>query len=83
MVIAEADTALGGIGASFLREARQVGEVIGSFERLRLRSLVGEAPLDDIEFLADRINESSERQFDTIQQLSRTIEEFADPTGSS
>ena len=80
-VIAGAETALGGIGASFLREARQVGEVIGAFERLQLKSLVGEAPLDDIEFLADRINESSERQFETVQQLSRTIEKFAQPTG--
>ena len=83
MVIAGAETALGGIGASFLREARKVGEVIGAFERMQLKSLVGEAPLDDIEFLADRINESSERQFDTVGQLSRTIEEFAEPTGWS
>ena len=82
-VIAEAETTLGGIGASFLREARQVGEVIGAFERLQLKSLVGEAPLDDIEFLAERINESSERQFDTIEQLSQAIEEFAEATGSS
>lgn len=82
-VITGAETALGGIGASFLREARQVGEVIGAFERLQLKSLVGEAPLDDIEFLADRINESSERQFDTVEQLRQTIEAFAEPTGSS
>ena len=81
-VIAGAENALGGIGASFLREARQVGEVIGAFERLQLKSLAGEAPLDDIELLADRINESSERQFDTVEQLSRTIEKFAEPTGS-
>ncbi len=82
-VIAGAETTLGGIGASFLREARQVGEVIGTFERLQLKSLVGEAPLEDIEFLADRINESSERQFETVEQLRRTIEGFAAPTGSS
>ena len=82
-VIAGAETALGGIGASFLREARQVGEVIGAFERLQLKSLVGEAPLDDIEFLADRINESSERQFDTVEQLSQTIGVFSERTGAS
>ena len=74
---------MGGIGASFLHEARQVGEAIGAFEHLQLKPLVGEAPLDDIEFLADRINESSERQFDTVEQLSRTIEALAEAAGSS
>ena len=37
MVIAGAETALAGIGASLLREARKMGEVLGSFERLPLR----------------------------------------------
>ena len=78
MVIAGAETALAGIGASFVREAQQVGEVLGSFERLQLKSLAGEAPLDDIEFLADRINESSEAEFVTVERLSRTMGEFGD-----
>ena len=78
MVIAGADTALAGIGASFVREAHKMGEVLGSFERLQLKSLAGEAPLDDIEFLADRINEASEREFATVEQLSRAIEEFTE-----
>ena len=78
MVIVGAETALAGIGASFVREARKVGEVLGSFERLQLKSLAGEAPLDDIEFLADRINESSEAEFATVERLSRTMEEFGD-----
>ena len=78
MVIVGAETALAGIGASFVREAGKVGEVLGTFERLQLKSLAGEAPLDDIEFLADRINESSEAEFATVEQLSRTIEEFTE-----
>lgn len=81
MVIVGAETALAGIGASFVREAQKVGEVLGSFERLQLKSLAGEAPLDDIEFLADRINESSEREYDTVERLSRTMEELGEPTG--
>ena len=76
MVIAGAETALAGIGASFVREARKMGRVLGSFERLQLKSLAGEAPLDDIEFLADRINESSEREYDTVERLSRTVGEL-------
>ena len=53
-----------------------MGRVLGSFERLQLKSLAGEAPLDDIEFLADRINESSEREYDTVERLSRTMGEL-------
>ncbi|MDE0239850.1 MAG: hypothetical protein OXQ84_06580 [bacterium] len=81
VVIAGAETALAGIGASFVREARKMGRVLGSFERLQLKSLAGEAPLDDIEFLADRVNESSEAEFATVEQLSRTMEELGNPTG--
>ena len=81
MVIVGAETALAGIGASFVREAHKVGEVLGSFERLQLKSLAGEAPLDDIEFLADRINESSEREYDTVERLSRTMGELGESTG--
>ena len=81
MVIAGAETALAGIGASFAREAHEMGRVLGSFERLQLKSLAGEAPLDDIEFLADRINESSEREYDTVERLSRTMGDFHEPAG--
>lgn len=81
MVIAGAETALAGIGASFVREAHKMGRVLGSFERLQLKSLAGEAPLDDIEFLADRINESSEVEFATVERLSRTMGGLGEPTG--
>lgn len=73
MVVAGAEAALAGIGASFVREAGKVGEVLGTFERLQLKSLAGAAPLDDIEFLADRINASSDREYDTVERLSRTM----------
>ena len=79
MVIAGADTALAGIGASFVREAHKMGRVLGSFERLQLKSLAGEAPLDDIEFLADRINEASEREYDTVERLGRTMGRLSEP----
>lgn len=79
MVIADAESTLTGIGASFMREAQKVGEVFGSFERLQLSTLAGEAPLDDIEFLADRINEASESKYDSVEELSQVIEEFSEP----
>lgn len=61
---------------------RVQGEVLGNFERLQLNSLAGEAPLDDVEFLADRINEASEKEIDAVEQLSRAIEESAGPVGA-
>ncbi len=81
MVVAGAEAALAGIGASFVREAQKMGEVLGDFERLQLKSLAGEAPLDNIEYLADRINQSSQTEFATVEQLSRAMEEFAESTG--
>ena len=79
VMIAGAEATLMGIGASFVREAQRVGEVFGDFERLQLQTFAGEAPLDDIEVLADRINQSSESTYANVEQLSRVIEEFAEP----
>lgn len=79
IVIAEAETTLTAIGASFLREARKVGEVLGDFERLQLKTLAGETSLDDIEVLADRINEASESNYATVEKLSRAIEGLGEP----
>lgn len=81
IVIAEAEATLTAIGASFVREARKVGEVLGDFERLQLKTLAGELPLDDIEVLADRINTASESQYASVEKLSRAIEDFAEPIG--
>ena len=79
MMIADAEATLMEIGASFVREIQKVGEVFGDFERLQLERIAGEAPLDDIEVLADRINESSESKYDDVEELSRMMEEFAEP----
>ena len=81
MVIAGAEATLSGIGASFVREAQKVGEVFGDFESLQMQTLAGEAPLDNIEVFADRINEASESKYATVEKLSRVIEELAEPTG--
>ncbi len=81
LVVADAEATLTGIGASFLRECQKMGEVLGDFERLQLGTLAGEVPLDDIEVLADRINEASESKYATVEKLSRAMEDFAEPIG--
>ena len=80
MVIAGAEATLTGIGASFVREARKIGEVFGDFERLQLGTLAGEVPMDNVEVLADRINKASESKYATVEKLSRTIEGPAERT---
>lgn len=81
MAIAGAEATLAGIGASFVRQARKVRKVFEDFERLQLEALAGEVPLDDIELLADRINEASEWKYATVEELSRTMGGSAEPTG--
>ena len=76
VVIAEAEDTLAAIGASFVREARRVGEVLGGFERLQIKSLAGEAPLDDIEYLADRIIESSESELAAVEELKSALNQM-------
>lgn len=78
IAIAEAEETLAGIGASFVREAQRVGEALGGLERLQIKSLAGEAPLDDIEYLADRINESSDSELAAVEQLKRALNRMAE-----
>ena len=73
VVMANAEITLAEIGASFIREARNVGEVLGGFERLQIKTLAGEAPLDDIEYLAERIIESSDSELDAVEQLKSAL----------
>ena len=73
VVIADADITLAEIGASFIREARNVGEVLGGFERLQIKTLAGEAPLDDIEYLAERIIQSSDSELYAVEQLKSAL----------
>lgn len=81
LVIAEAEATLAAIGASFVCEAQKVGEVLGDFERLQLKTLAGEVSVDDIEVLADRINEASESKYATVEGLSRMIGDLTEPIG--
>ena len=82
LVIADAEATLTAIGASFVREAKKVGEALGDFETLQLKTLAGEVPLDNIEVLADRINEASESKYAAVDELRRVIGDFAEPIGS-
>jgi hypothetical protein len=80
LVVANANITLAEIGASFIREARNVGEVLGGFERLQIKTLAGEAPLDDIEYLAERIIESSDSELDAVERLKSALTSVEHPS---
>ena len=69
MVIAGAQGALVAIGQEFLREAEAVGRALGGLAEVQIKSLAGEAPLDNIEYLADRVIENSESEERAIGAL--------------
>ena len=73
VVIADAAATLAAIGAGFMHEARRIGKVLGEFERLQIKSLAGGAPLDDMEYLADRIIECFDSEVAAVEQLKKVL----------
>ncbi len=69
MVIAGAQGALAAIGQEFVREAQAVGRALSGLAEVQIKSLAGEAPLDNIEYLADRVIENSESEERAIGAL--------------
>lgn len=73
LVIAEAEGALAAIGRQFVDEAQRVGRALAGLADAQVLSLAGEAPLDDMEALADRIIERSESDEETIRELDAAL----------
>ncbi len=73
MAISVAEGTLSAIGQQFVREAHALGEALGGFARVQIKSLAGEAPVDNIEYLADRIIESSDSERAAIEDLDRAL----------
>ena len=75
VVIAGADDTLLAIGEQFVREAQAVGRALGGLARVQIKSLAGDAPLDNIEYLADRIIESSDDERRAVEDLDRVLQQ--------
>lgn len=75
VVIAGADDTLLAIGEQFVREAQAVGRALGGLARVQIKSLAGDAPLDNIEYLADRIIESSDDERRAVENLDRVLQQ--------
>lgn len=73
IVIAEAEGTLSAIGQQFVHEAQLVGRAMSGLAEMQAVSLAGEVPLDDMEFLADRVVERSEMDERAIRKLDASI----------
>ena len=73
--IAHAQRTVEALAQHFLAEAQNIASALGSADHSQLSMLAGAAPVDNIDFLADKIHESSERDRNTIQQLEKALDE--------
>ncbi len=73
VVIAQAEDMIQTIARQFVAEAQTIAAALGGVATVGLKSLAGEAPVDNIEYLADRIIESSDRERSTLENLERRM----------
>ena len=59
----------------FLAEAQDILRALGSVDRSQLGSPAGFASYDNVELLADKIHEASERDRSAVRQVEKTLEE--------
>ena len=77
VVIAEAEGTIQALALQFVAEARNIAEALGGVATVGIKSLAGEAPVDNIEYLADHIIESSDRERSAIEDLERQLSHTA------
>lgn len=77
VVIAQAEGMIQTIAQQFVAEARTIAEALGGVATVGIKSLAGEAPVDNIEYFADHIIESSDRERSAIEDLERQLSHAA------
>ena len=75
VAIAETEGTLTAIGQDFVREVDTIWQAMSGLGEMQTLALAGEASLDNMEFLADRVIEQSELDEETIQDLERSLQE--------
>ena len=73
LVIAEAEGTLTGIARSFTAEIETMWQVMANLGEMQTLGLAGEASLDNMDFLVDRVIEQSEQDEKTIAVLERSL----------
>ena len=77
MAITRADEVIQSIASAFVADAHDMAEALGVVSTLGVKSLAGDAPVDDIEYFADRIIEDSDRERSAIEDLERQLSHVA------
>ncbi len=73
LTIATAEGTIEGLARDFVKDAAQIAEALGAFDRRQVKVLAGDAPLDNIEELADQIIQSSDDEQRAIRELERAL----------
>ena len=73
MIIAHAEGTIHGLATAFMAEARAFADALGGVATVGILSLAGEAPVDNIDYFADRIIEDSDRDRSAIEDLERRL----------
>ena len=73
MIVAHAEGTMHGLATAFVAEAQMFADALGGIAGVSIIALAGEAPLDNIDYFADRIIEDSDRDREVIEDLERRL----------
>ena len=74
MIIAHAEGTIQGLATAFVTEALSVFRTLGGIATVSITALAREAPLDNIDYCANRIIQDSDRDRAAIEDLERRLE---------
>ena len=73
MIVAHAEKTIHVLATAFVAEAQMFADALGGIAAVSIIALAGEAPLDNIDYFADRIIEGSDRDREVIEDLERRL----------
>ncbi len=73
MIVAHAEGTMHGLATAFVAEAQMFADALGGIAAVSIIALAGEAPLDNIDYFADRIIKDSDRDREVIEDLERRL----------
>ena len=73
VVVAHAEKTMHVFATAFVTEAQMFADALGGIAAVSVIALAGEAPLDNIDYFADRIIEDSDRDREVIEDLERRL----------
>lgn len=75
VVVAQAEGSIQALARAFVDEAQRIGSALGETASAQYKVLAGEVPLDDIDYLADKIVECSDGEQAQIKEMQNRLAE--------